>query len=58
MNNSMWEFIKHNSHNKTYISDEQLHTMDLCIYHGIDVHVDGLDGERISQIGQCTAGQS
>jgi hypothetical protein len=29
------EFIKHKSRNKTYISDEQLHSMELCIYHGI-----------------------
>jgi len=44
------EFIKHKSHNKTYISDEQLHAMELCIYHGIKVQVEGLDGERISQM--------
>jgi phosphoserine phosphatase len=25
------EFIKHKSRNKTYISDEQLHAMELCI---------------------------
>jgi hypothetical protein len=29
------EFIKHKSRNKMYISDEQLHAMELCIYHGI-----------------------
>ena len=34
---STWEFIKHKSRNKTYISDEQLHAMELCIYHGIKV---------------------
>jgi len=38
------EFINHNSRNKTYISDEQLHAMELCIYHGIKVQVEGLDG--------------
>jgi len=38
------EFIKHNSRNKTYISDDQLHAMVLCIYHGIKVQVEGLDG--------------
>jgi len=38
------EFIKHNSRNKTYISDDQLHAMELCIYHGIKVQVEGLDG--------------
>ena len=44
------EFIKHQSRNKTYISDEQLHAMELCIYHGIKVQVEGLDGEHISQM--------
>jgi len=38
------EFIKHKSCNKMYISDEQLHAMKLCIYHSIDVQVEGLDG--------------
>ena len=38
------EFNKHKSHNKTYISDEQLHAMELCIHHGIMVQVEGLDG--------------
>jgi hypothetical protein len=42
------EFIKHKSRNMTYISDEQLRGMLLCIYHGINVQVEGLDGERIS----------
>jgi len=44
------EFIKHKSCNTTYISDEQLHALELCIYHGITVQVEGLDGERISQM--------
>jgi len=44
----MQEFVKHKSHNKTYISDEQLHAMELCIYHGNKVQVDGLHGERRS----------
>jgi hypothetical protein len=35
------EIIKHKSRNKTYISDEQLHAMELCIYHGIKVQVEG-----------------
>jgi hypothetical protein len=52
------EFIKHKSRNKTYISDEQLHAMQLCIYHGIKVQVEGLDGERISQMCRCTGSQS
>jgi hypothetical protein len=45
-----WEFIKHKSPNKMYTSDEQLHPMDLCIYLGIKVQVESLDGERISQM--------
>jgi len=52
------EFIKHKSCNKTYISDEQLHAMELCIYHSIKVQVEGLEGERISQICRCTGSQS
>jgi len=52
------EFIMHKSRNKTYISDDQLHTMELCIYHGIKVQVEGLDGERISQMCRCTGSQS
>jgi len=52
------EFIKLKSRNKTYISDEQLHAMELCIYHGIKVQVEGLDGERISQMCRCTGSQS
>jgi len=54
----MREFMKHKSHNKTYILDEQLHAMELCIYHGIKVQVEGLDGERISQVCRCTGSQS
>jgi hypothetical protein len=46
--NAMWEFVKHKSRKKTYISDEQLHPMEFCIYHGIKVQVEGLDGEYIS----------
>jgi hypothetical protein len=44
------ECIKQKSRNKPYISDEQLHAMEHCIYHGIEVQVEGLDGERISQM--------
>jgi len=32
--------------------------MELCIYHGMKVQVEGLDGERISQICGCTGSQS
>jgi hypothetical protein len=52
------EFIKHKSRNKTYISDDQLHAMELCIYHCIKVQVEGLDGERISEMCRCTGSQS
>jgi len=52
------EFIKLKRHNKTYILDEQLNTMGLCISHGIMVKVEGLDCERISQMGRCTGSQS
>ena len=52
------EFIKHKSCNKTYISDEQLHAMEHCIYHGIMVQGDGLEGECISQMCRCTGSQS
>jgi len=55
---STGEFIKHKSRNMTYISDEQLHPMELCIYHGIKIQVEGLDGERISQLCWCTGSQS
>jgi methionyl-tRNA synthetase len=43
-------FVKLMSCNKSYISDEQPHAMELCIYHGIKVQVEGLEGERISQM--------
>jgi len=54
----MREFFKNKSRKKTYISDEQLHAMELCIYHGIKVQVEGLDGERISQMCRYTGSQS
>jgi len=41
-----------------YILDEQLHAMELCIYHGIKGKVEGLEGERISQMFRCTGSQS
>ena len=52
------EFIKHTSHNMTYISDEQLHAMEVCIHNGIKVQVEGLDGQCISQMCRCTGSQS
>jgi len=32
--------------------------MELCIYHGFEVHVEGSDGERISQMCWITGSQS
>ena len=58
ISNGTQEFLKHNSRNKMYISDEQLHAMELCISHVILVQVEGLEGERISQICRCTGSQS
>jgi hypothetical protein len=55
--NGTGEFLKHKSRNKTYILDEQLH-MELCIYLGIKVQVEGLECERISQICRYTGSQS
>ena len=52
------EFMKYKSRNKMYISDEQLHPMDLCIYDSIKVQVAGLEGERISKMCRCTGSQS
>jgi len=52
------EVIKHKSRNKTYKSDEQLLAMELCIFHGIKVQVEGLEGECISQVCRCTRSQS
>jgi hypothetical protein len=52
------EFMKCKSRNRTYISDEQQHAMELCIYHGINVQVEGLEGECISEMCRCTGSQS
>jgi hypothetical protein len=51
------EFIQDKSCNKTYISEEQLHAMELSIYHGIKIHVEGFEGDHISQICRCTGSQ-
>jgi len=42
------EYIKHKSLKKMYISDEQLHPIELSIYQGVKVHVQGLDSECLS----------
>jgi len=41
-----------------YISDEQLYAMDLCLYHGIKLQLEGLEGECISQMYWYTGSQS
>jgi len=41
-----------------YKSDEQLHSMDLSSYHVIKVQVQGLEGERRSEIYRYTGSQS
>jgi len=56
--NGTWQFLMHKSHNKMYISDSQLHAMELCIYHGIKIQVEGVSGQRISQICWCTGSQN
>jgi len=53
-----WELIKHKCRNKTYISDEPPHAMELCISYGIKVEVEALEGESISQMCRCTRRQS
>jgi hypothetical protein len=52
------ESIKHKSRNKPYILEEQLHTMELCIYHSIKIQVEGLKGEWILQVCRCIGSQS
>ena len=52
------KILKHNSRNKICRSDQQLHGMALCVYHGIKVQVEGVDGERIAQMCWWTGSQS
>jgi hypothetical protein len=40
--NGMWEIIKPKSHTMTYRSEEQLHPIELWIYHGINAQVESL----------------
>jgi hypothetical protein len=40
MYSSTMEFMNDMGRNRTYISDEQLHAMELCIYHYIRVQVE------------------
>jgi hypothetical protein len=41
----MWEMLKNQSHVKTYMFSEQLHSTELRVYHAINVQVDHLEGE-------------
>jgi len=41
------EFLKHLSLTKTYLWDEQLQALELCIQHGMKVQIDSLEGELI-----------
>jgi len=54
----MHQLIKHKCCNKMYILDEQLCTIELCIYHGIKVQLEGLEGKYIPQICRYTSSQS
>ena len=58
INRDTQQFIKHKSHNRTDISDEPLHAMELCICYGSKVQVEGLEGECKSQMCRCTGSQS
>jgi len=52
------EFIMHKSPNKTYMSDEQPHAMELCSHTGIIVSVEGLEGECLPQMCRCSGSLS
>jgi hypothetical protein len=56
--NGALEFMPDMSCNKTYISDDYLHQIELCIYNGIKVHVEGLEGALIYLMCRCTRSQS
>jgi len=50
--------MEQKSCSKTYISDEQPHAKLNCIYHGMKVQVEGLEGECISQMCQYRGSHS
>jgi len=52
------EVLSHMSCNMISIWDEQLHAMELCISDRIKLPAEGLEGERISLMCQCTGSQS
>jgi hypothetical protein len=47
-------FIKHKSRKNMYLSDEQLHSMELFVKPSIKVQVEGLECEIISRMCRCT----
>ena len=52
------EFIKHKSHHRTYMLDEQQHALELSIDNGVYVPVVRLEGKYIPQMCRCTGSQS
>jgi hypothetical protein len=52
------ELIQPESCNKMNISDEQLHTMELCIYHCTMDQVQGLESQCICQMWRCLGSHS
>jgi hypothetical protein len=56
--NGTQRLVKLKSRNKTYMSDKQLHAMELHTFHGIKVEVEGFEDEHISEICQCTGSWS
>jgi hypothetical protein len=52
--NGTLEFTIYKTFNTTYISDEQLHTMEIHIYSGNKVQVEGCEDKPIFQMCQGT----
>jgi hypothetical protein len=52
--NGTQEFIMLQSYKNSYISEEHLHAMELCICLGLKVQVEGLENQQNSQICQST----
>jgi len=53
-----WVFIRYQSHNNIYISDEQLHAIKHSICHVTQVHIEGFEAEHRSEICSPTTSQS
>jgi len=56
--NGTWESNKQQSHITTYMSNEQLQAMELCIIHGIMVHTNSLEHDRVTQMFRYTGSYS